>query len=41
MDGIGGEEEEEVEEEEVEEQEEEVERTEYVGDCGGTAKRGE
>lgn len=39
MDGIRGEEEEEV-EEEVEE-EEEVERTEYVGDCGGTAKRGE
>lgn len=35
MDGIGGEEEEEVEEEV------EVERTEYVGDCGGTAKRGE
>lgn len=36
-----GREEEEVEEEVEKVEEEEVERTEYVGDCGGTAKRGE
>lgn len=39
--GSGREEEEEVEEEVEKVEEEEVERTEYVGDCGGTAKRGE